>query len=135
MKKSFGDRLRDLRGDYSQSDIAEKIGVSGQSWGFYERDQKEPTLATVGSICKMFNISADWLLGLSEGTPRPVMANAIAEEPTIYGAPRNDVAYWRDLAVSQQATIAKLTTLLSEGRANTPVAPVQTGGRSASKTA
>lgn len=43
-------------------------------------------------------------------------------------------AYWHDLVASQQATIAKLTALLAEGRATT-AAPVRSGGRAAMKTA
>lgn len=43
-------------------------------------------------------------------------------------------AYWRDLTMRQQETIAKLTAMLAEGRALV-AAPVRSGGRTASKTA
>ena len=134
MKKSFGDRLRDLRGSTSQAEIAGKIGVSGQSWGFYERNQKEPTLATIGSICREFNVSADWLLGLPGAS-----APAVPSVPSVPSVPPDAASggsesYWRDLAASQQETIASLTRLLSEGRP-TPAAPARAGGRAATKTA
>jgi len=106
MKKSLGDRLRDLRSGASQVEIANKIGVSGQSWGFYERDQKEPTLETIGSICRLFGVSSDWLLGLSDAAPGSVPA--VPE-------PQAD-AYWRDLVASQQGTISSLTALLADAR-------------------
>lgn len=136
MKKSFGVRLRELRGLTSQAEIANEIGVSGQSWGFYERSQKEPTLETVGSICKHFGVSADWLLGLSStqsapstpaDAPIPVRADAASRD--------HSEDYWRGLVSSQQETIAALTRLLAAaGRAN-PAPPARTGGRAAMKTA
>ena len=126
MKKSFGDRLRDLRGSTSQAEIAGKIGVSGQSWGFYERNQKEPTLATIGSICREFGVSADWLLGLSNATATG--GATVTDAPS--GHPED---YWRDLVSSQQKTISSLTHLLAA--AQKPTAPARTGGRAATKTA
>ena len=110
MKKSLGDRLRDLRGSTSQAEIAGKIGVSGQSWGFYERNQKEPTLATIGSICREFNVSADWLLGLPTASS-PSIPSAPVVPPDAASASAE--AYWRGLAASQQETIAGLTRLLA----------------------
>ena len=134
MKKSFGDRLRDLRGSTSQAEIAGKIGVSGQSWGFYERNQKEPTLATIGSICREFNVSADWLLGLPGAS-----APAVPSVPSVPSVPPDTAsapseAYWRDLAASQQETIAGLARLLAA--ASKPTVPAaRCGGGGATKSA
>lgn len=127
MKKSIGDRLRELRGDESQADIGSKVNVSGQSWGFYERNQKDPTLETIGSICKLFGVTSDWLLGLSDATSPSVSAASAKPEA-------HDDRYWRDLVASQQATIASLTGLLSTEQRPT-AAPARTGGRAATKTA
>jgi transcriptional regulator with XRE-family HTH domain len=124
MKKTLGEKLRDLRNGSSQAEIANKIGVSGQSWGFYERDQKEPTIETIGSICRLFGVSADWLLGISEEV---ISAVKSIQQP-------KDESYWRNLVSSQQDTIAKLTSLLAEGRAKV-VAPAKTGGCAAMRTA
>jgi len=130
MKKSFGDRLRDLRGSTSQAEIAGKIGVSGQSWGFYERNQKEPTLATIGSICREFNVSADWLLGLPTASS-PSIPSAPVVPPDAASA--HPEAYWRALAASQQETIAGLTRLLAASKPTVPAA--RCGGRGATKSA
>ena len=132
MKKNFGERLRELRGSCSQAEIATKIGVSSQSWGFYERNQKEPTLETIGIICKLFRISSDWLLGL--GGVAETKVERAAGLTVAPDAPSGDEAYWRNLVASQQETIVRLTALLAEGR-SIVVPPAGTGGCAASKTA
>ena len=130
MKKSLGERLKDLRNGRSQAEIANEIGVSGQSWSFYERNEKKPTLETIGSICKFFNVSADWLLGVSEDVQAEPPKRALSNVSASGGGEK----YWRELAISQQATIAQLVSQLAEGRASV-AAPVKTGGHAAIKTA
>jgi transcriptional regulator with XRE-family HTH domain len=130
MKKTLGDRLRELRDRSSQAEIANKIGVSGQSWGFYERNQKEPTIETIGNICRLFGVSSDWLLGLSGEVPKPLDAH----KESVSDQSGKGADYWRNLAIIQQDTISKLTALLAEGRA-TVAGHAQTGGRGATKTA
>ena len=134
MKKSFGDRLRERRGSRSQAEMANVFGVSQSAYSAWERGAKEPSISTIGSICREFNVSADWLLGLPGAS-----APAVPSVPSVPSVPPDAAsahpeAYWRALAASQQATIASLTRLLSEGRP-TPAAPARAGGRAAMKTA
>jgi transcriptional regulator with XRE-family HTH domain len=131
MKKSLGEKLRSLRGGRSQAEMAGVFGVSQSAYSAWERDAKEPSLSTVGAICQTFDVSADWLLGLSSGScggrsrPQPPPAPDAASAPAS--------SDWRDLAISQQETIAELTRLLSASQKGT--APARTGGRTATKTA
>lgn len=66
MKKSFCERLRDLRGEDSQAIIAKKLGLSQQSYARYETGVVLPGLEQLHHICCVLKISADWLLGLSD---------------------------------------------------------------------
>ena len=66
MKKSFGARLRDLRGHVSQAETSNKIGISSAVLSSYECDTREPSISTICRMCEVFNCTADWLLGLSE---------------------------------------------------------------------
>lgn len=56
----------------SQDKVAEALGVSANAYKGYERanDVKEPfggmAVRTLFKICQLFNVSADYLLGLSE---------------------------------------------------------------------
>lgn len=38
----FGEKLRELRGKKSQSEIADEIGVTKSSWAMYERNERVP---------------------------------------------------------------------------------------------
>jgi len=66
MKKSFCERLRDLRGDDSQSTIARKLGLSQQSYARYETGVVLPGLEQLHHMCCVLGVSSDWLIGLSD---------------------------------------------------------------------
>lgn len=64
----FADRLKELRNslDIIQKDFAEKIGITAAALSSYENNLKNPSIAVVKRIAKTFNVSIDWLCGLSE---------------------------------------------------------------------
>lgn len=64
--KSISDRLKELRGTESQSAVAKRLGISQQGWARYETGKILPGAEIIRQICSKFNISADWLLGLSD---------------------------------------------------------------------
>lgn len=127
MKQTLGSRLRSLRGDESQMAFCSKIKQKQGTYSAWERDEKDPSSTAIAFICECCNVSADWLLGLTDARPA-------AAEPAATPAGPADAACWRDLALSQQATIARLAGLLSAGK-STPAAPAPAGGRAATKTA
>ena len=65
--------LKDLRKEknLSQKQMAEKLCISQQTYSDYEKGKTEPTLDTIIELSKIFNVSADYLLGLVDefGTP------------------------------------------------------------------
>lgn len=66
MASALASRLRELRGNVSQSDFANKIGVKQTSYSSWERGVKDPAAQTVALISSTFGVSADWLLGLTD---------------------------------------------------------------------
>ena len=38
----FGEKLRELRGDKTQEEIAREVGVTKSSWAMYERNERVP---------------------------------------------------------------------------------------------
>lgn len=51
----------------SQAEMAEKLGMHQTAWGRFETGKvPDPRTSTIIHICKTFDISADWLLGLAE---------------------------------------------------------------------
>src|SRR5699024_7103265 len=49
----------------SQKDVAAKIGVSNSVVSNYERDYRDPDTENLKKLAILFNVSADYLLGLT----------------------------------------------------------------------
>lgn len=68
----FSTRLKELREEkgLSCTALAGRIGVTGASLGYYERGERVPDIETAQKLCKVFGVTSDYLLGLSD-TPSP----------------------------------------------------------------
>lgn len=66
--KVFAKRLKELRiqHNFSQQYMAEKLHVRQQSYSRYELATGEPSLVTLREIAVLFNVTADYLIGLSD---------------------------------------------------------------------
>lgn len=73
MNSDFAARLKELREDkgLSQSELADKLGVSRGSISFYENCSRVPDIDVLLSICNLFSISSDYMIGLSDD-PKPL---------------------------------------------------------------
>ena len=58
-------KIRVARG-YSQTDIANLLNTTQQQYSKYENGQNEIPVRHVITLCKFYNISSDWLLGLKD---------------------------------------------------------------------
>lgn len=69
---TFGERLKNLRIEkhMTQKQLAKKLGITNMAVCYavcyYERDKRNPSLEALRNICKCFNVSSDYLLGLKE---------------------------------------------------------------------
>lgn len=61
-------RIRDLREGfgYTQEYVAHRLGTSQTMYARYERGANELPIRHLLSLCKLYNVSADYLLGLSD---------------------------------------------------------------------
>lgn len=61
-------RIRDLRedNDLTQTTIAKLLGTSQTMYARYERGANEIPVRHIIKLCKIYNVSADYLLGISE---------------------------------------------------------------------
>lgn len=68
--KKFNERLRELREDsnLTQTALAKELYIDQRSLSFYEIGKYEPNLETLIRIAKFFNVSTDYLLGLTNET-------------------------------------------------------------------
>lgn len=64
----FGQRLHDLRTEnaYTQETLGEKLGVSPKTIGAWERGTREPPMKAIDRLAKLFDVSADYLMGRSD---------------------------------------------------------------------
>lgn len=62
----FRERFRELQGDMSNTEFAEFLGISRQTVGFYCNGERIPDALGLKSIAEKCNVSADWLIGLSD---------------------------------------------------------------------
>lgn len=61
-------KLRNKYG-YSQPELAKRIGVTRSAISMYENGNREPNLETLEAMCDIFNVSMNYLTGISETTP------------------------------------------------------------------
>lgn len=78
--KPIASRLRAIidRDRLKQSDIAEKVGVTRQSISYYADGSSVPDAETLGKIADALNVSADYLLGLSDLPSRGIVTSGDA---------------------------------------------------------
>ena len=75
---AFGVRLRECRGIVKTQDMADKVGISYQTWSGWERGRTEPSFGTLVKLCQLFDVSADYLLGLSQ-EKKPATLSAVTK--------------------------------------------------------
>lgn len=55
-----------LRNGYTQNDVAKYLFITRQAIGRWERDDGYPTAAVIVKLSKLYNVSTDYLLGVSK---------------------------------------------------------------------
>lgn len=63
--------LRQKRG-WSQEDVAKGTGISQKQISRYERGMSEPTAEALSRLAQIFDVTTDWLLGLTDNESRPL---------------------------------------------------------------
>lgn len=71
---SFSERLTDVRVEngFGQKDIAEKLNITTSAYGYYEQGKNEPSIETIRTLAKLFDVSTDYLLGLIDQPKHPI---------------------------------------------------------------
>ena len=67
----IGERLQEIRRDHgdTQQSLATKLRVSKPTVQTWERGQSAPSHEMLVTICRMYEVSADYLLGLTDIDP------------------------------------------------------------------
>ncbi len=66
--KDLGKRIKELRIErgFTQPELAKMIGVTNAVISFWENEVNEPKASYVKKLAQCFNVTADYLLGISE---------------------------------------------------------------------
>jgi len=69
----FGERIKRLRIEKGlmMKEVAEAVDITAPSITMYESGQRHPEYKTLIKLCKLFDVSADYLLGLSDDPTPP----------------------------------------------------------------
>ncbi len=70
MLKTIVKEERTKRG-WSQEEMAQKIGITQRVISNIETGRNEPDIKTIKEYCRIFNLSADYILGLPKGLDYP----------------------------------------------------------------
>lgn len=95
--KEIGKRIREVRGKMSQIECADKLGISRAALSYYENGSRAIDTNVLFEFCKLFNVSSDYILGLSE-------ARATSEDMKtackVSGLPESTIERLRSIADS-----------------------------------
>ena len=68
MEIFLGKRLKELREERElpQKEVAEQLKINSVTYLHYEKSQREPPLSLLADMAAFYNVSVDYLLGLSD---------------------------------------------------------------------
>lgn len=66
--KEYPEMLRELRedNDLTQQEIADVLGTTQQVYSRYEKGINEMPIRHIITLCKYYNVSSDYVLGLTD---------------------------------------------------------------------
>lgn len=72
-KEIFPERIKRARleAGYTQQQVADITKISQPNIAKYETGKLEPNLETLGTLAQFYNVSINWLLGVSIEPPTP----------------------------------------------------------------
>ena len=68
VKVLLGQRLKELREErgLTQKELARSLGLNSVTYLHYEKAQREPPLAVLVEMAKFFDVTTDYLLGVTD---------------------------------------------------------------------
>ena len=68
MRIFLGEKLKELRKEkgLTQKQVAEQLNINSVTYLHYEKQQREPPLSLLAEFAKFYNVTVDYLLGISD---------------------------------------------------------------------
>lgn len=73
MNMTFGEKVRMLREskDLTQGQLGKEVNMTQRKVSYIENGKYEPSLEDIFTLCKFFNVSSDYFLGLPRNLDYP----------------------------------------------------------------
>lgn len=73
MAQIYKDKLKELREDrdMTQNEVAIALGITRQQYQLYESEEREIKLDKLKTLCLLYGVSADYILGLPHNLKWP----------------------------------------------------------------
>ena len=95
----IGERLAEVRKDHgdTQQTLAEKMNVTKFTVSSWEQEKSEPNHEMLTRICRLYGVSSDYLLGLSDTDPAYVRRRTehLSSEDQLLLKDMQDFLLWR----------------------------------------
>ncbi len=77
----IGERLSEVRKDHgdTQASLAARLGVSLPTVRAWEQEKSSPSHEMLVAVCRLYHVSADYLLGLSDVDPAYVQQKRLEQ--------------------------------------------------------
>lgn len=68
MQLTFGEKIRNLRedADMNQTQLGKATGMTQRKISYIECGKCEPSIDDIRALCRFFQVSSDYLLGISD---------------------------------------------------------------------
>lgn len=78
----LSDRLKSLRDEREimQKEVAAYLNISTSAYGFYEQDKRTPTPEVLSKLANFYNVSVDYLLGITNVKNAYLSSNNITKK-------------------------------------------------------
>ncbi|WP_339229824.1 helix-turn-helix domain-containing protein [Oceanobacillus sp. FSL K6-2867] len=119
---TLGEKLRiaRMRKKLTQMEVAEKLNISNISLSAYERDKRDPDTETLKKMSELYDVSTDYLLGLTDYENKEAYAKkskleSIFSEVVMEVQNDNDPTIYLDEANLDEETIRLIKKALKNG--------------------
>lgn len=106
----FQKAFLELKGSMTIQEFSGLLGMSRQRVGFYSHGDRVPDAIGVRTIAKKCNVSADWLLGLSDQKNPDATIQVICDQTGL----SDDFVSWLEFNKEYAPQIEKLSKLMIE---------------------
>lgn len=97
----FQKRLKELRKTQKLQDVAGDLGISRASLGYYENGERKPDIEVLLKLASYYNVSCDYLLGLTNVKTRNIDTRAMYEKTGLNEHTLETLSAWQTNAIRQ----------------------------------